>query len=419
MTDRKQPLRKLLAQSFMALVLLPGLLIGGAAAYWMQSCLAAAAGILLLALQAIFLHRLNRMIRLRLEEPMDHFRSTLEDISEGFLADALPEEQFEGAEPSISDAAQSVLHINRMMLRNVDNLEKGFEEERLAKNRQLELTKSYERFVPKEFLSFLHKDSITEVKLGDHVDTRMTVMFADMRSFTTMSEQIRPKDNFHLLNDYFARMEPLVKAHGGFIDKYIGDGIMALFHQETDAAVQAAIGMMNSMKPFNEDRRLQGFPPIRIGIGLNTGRLMLGIVGGENRMEGTVISDTVNVASRLEDLNKRYGTSILLSDQAYESLQQPERLAVRRLDRIKVKGKTRSVDLYEVFDTDPEDVRHIKAASKAEFEEAVRMYTEGRPAEAGAVFRRLAEANPGDTAARYLAERCSAAAGKAFYPGRQ
>jgi adenylate cyclase len=406
MRDRNRSLRKLLTRSFSVLVLLPGLILVSIVTWFTHSFWLAAAGAAAVALQLLFQRRLEQAIRIRMEEPMIHFRSTLEDISEGFIVDALPADQFKGAEPAISEAAQAVLHINQLMLRNVDNLEKGYEEERLAKLRQLELTQAYERFVPKEFLGFLNKASITEVKLGDHVETRMTVMFADMRSFTTLSEQIQPEENFHLLNDYFARMDPVVKAHGGFIDKYIGDGIMALFHQDTDAAVDAAIGMIRGMYPFNEKRQLQGFPPIRIGIGLNTGRLMLGIVGGQNRMEGTVISDAVNVAARLEDLNKCYGTSLLLSEESYASLLHPERYGIRRLDRITVKGKTQSVDLYEVFDMDTEDLSSFKAASKAEFEEAVRLYVMGEVTEAGIKFRTLADAHPGDTAARYLAERC-------------
>lgn len=364
-------------------------------------------GVLLLAAAVMYGLRLNRMIRIRVEEPMGHFRSNLEDMSEGFITDSLPPEPFAKAEPSITEAAHEVLRINRMMLRNVDNLEKGYEEERLAKLRQAELTRGYERFVPKEFLSFLRKDSITDVKLGDHVETRMTVMFVDIRSFTTLSEQIQPETNFHFLNAYFAEMEPEIKAHGGFIDKYIGDGIMALFHRDTDAAVDAAIGMMGRMKTFNRERVRQGLPPIRTGIGLNTGRLMLGIVGGPNRMEGTVISDAVNVASRLEDLNKPYGTSILISEDTYKSIHDPQKYHIRWIDRIKVKGKSRSVNLFEVFDTDPEELRSSKSASQADFEEAVLLYADGHTGEAGERFRRLYEACPEDRPARYHMERCT------------
>lgn len=400
-------LRKRLSGSYRALVMMPAAALSVSAAWAAHSIWPAAAGAAALTLQAVWLRRMHKAVRIRLEEPMEQFRSTLEDISEGFLVDALPEKPFAEAEPSIAEAARTVLHINRMMLRNVDHLEQGYEEERLAKLRQLELTRSYERFVPKEFLSYLQKESITDVKLGDHVETRMTVMFADMRSFTAISERIRPKDNFHLLNDYFARMDPLVKEHGGFIDKYIGDGIMALFHGNTDSAVDAAIGMIGGMEPFNEERLRKGQPPIRIGIGLNTGTLMLGIVGGRNRMEGTVISDAVNVASRLEDLNKLYGTSLLLSEEAFAGLTQPDRYGIRRLGRTAVKGKTQSVGLYEVFDADSLELRRHKAATQAVFEEAVDLYAADRFQEAGELFRKLAELQPGDTAARYLAERCS------------
>ncbi|WP_438448350.1 adenylate/guanylate cyclase domain-containing protein [Gorillibacterium sp. sgz5001074] len=368
-----------------------------------------AACIGLMAVLYTYVRRLDRLLRIRIEEPMLHFRSNLEDMSEGFIMDTLSEEEFAEAEPAIAEAAREVLRINRMMLHNVDSLEKGFEEERLAKLRQAELTRAYERFVPKEFLSFLRKRSITEVRLGDHVETRMTVMFVDIRSFTTLSEQIQPEANFHFLNDYFAEMEPVIQSHGGFIDKYIGDGIMALFHQDTDAALDAAIGMMERLEGFNRSRLSRGLAPIKTGIGLNTGRLMLGIVGGPNRMEGTVISDVVNVASRLEDLNKLYGTSILISEDTYRTLQKPEDYGIRWIDRIRVKGKTRSVNLFEVYQADSPELRKVKAASRVAFEEAVRLYADGNTAEAGLRFSRLSLEHPEDLPARRNLEACQAA----------
>lgn len=416
MKRTRLPLSSLFIKAYHTGVLLPSAVFVTLAVWFARAVPVAVIGVLFMAMLMYTRRRIERLIRLRIDEPMVHFRSNLEDMSEGFITDTLPEEAFAEAEPSISEAAYEVLRINRMMLRNVDNLEKGFEEERLAKLRQAELTRGYERFVPKEFLAFLQKASITEVQLGDHVETRMTVMFVDIRSFTTLSEQIQPEANFHFLNAYFAEMEPEIKAHGGFIDKYIGDGIMALFHRHTDSALDAAIGMMDRMIPFNQDRLERGLPVIRTGIGLNTGRLMLGIVGGPNRMEGTVISDAVNVASRLEDLNKQYGTSILISEETYRTLNAPERFAIRWIDCIKVKGKTQSVNLFEVFDGDPEELRAAKSASRSAFEEALRFYMEGSTTEALARFRYLSEAYPEDRPVRFHLERCRLEFNQEPYP---
>lgn len=293
----------------------------------------------------------RRAYRRGVERPLREFESALEDLAEGFLVEAVPHERLQGAEPRIVSAFGRVLHINRMMSRTVDNLERGFEEERLAKERQAALTRAYERFVPHEFISFLNKDSILDIRLGDQVEMNMTILFSDIRSFTALSEKLSAEESFKLLNDYLRRMDAVVKRHGGFIDKYIGDAVMGLFHRGADAAVQAAFDMLRELAAYNVELAREGQSPIRIGVGLNTGPMMLGIVGGESRMEGTVISDAVNVAARLEELNKEYGTSILIGEAAYNSLRDPDLLARTRLiDRVTVAGKSQPIAIYEVFD---------------------------------------------------------------------
>lgn len=312
---------------------------------WSAVLFALAAGAFVL-----YLFLMRRMLRIRLYDPLRQFRSTLEDIAEGFILDRFPEEGFRRAEPDIAGAFRQVVHINRMLLRNVDNLEQGYEEERQAKLAQQALTRAYQRFVPQDFIRFLQKTSITEIKLGDHVRTDMTILVSDIRSFTALSESMTPEENFNLINDYLYVMEPIVNENHGFIDKYMGDSVMALFHRSPDHAVRAALQMLERLRAFNARREETGKPAIRIGIGLNTGSMMLGIVGGENRMEGTVISDAVNLAARMEDLNKTYGTSILMSEFTYSLLEDPARYAVRKIDRVQVKGKSNAVDIYEVAD---------------------------------------------------------------------
>ncbi|PYI52958.1 adenylate/guanylate cyclase domain-containing protein [Paenibacillus flagellatus] len=350
----------------------------------------------------------RQLVNRRIERPLRQFHETLEDISEGFLPDEMPEAAFRDAEEGIARAFRQVVAIHHMMVKNVDNLEKGYEEERLAKLKQVELTNAYERFVPHELLSFLRKDSITQVKLGDHVLLDMTVLFSDMRSFTTLSEKITPEQNFRFLNEYLMAMEPVVKRHGGFIDKYIGDAIMALFHPGADEAVRAAVAMMEELGRINAGRSASGYEPLRIGIGLNTGALMLGIVGGENRMEGTVIGDAVNLASRMEELNKIYGTSVLVSEHTANRLRRPGDFRIRKLDRVTVKGKTEPIGIYEVFDADPDESRSAKLATRESFERAVAAFHEGRTAEAGTLFEAIAGQNPHDRAARLYADRCRA-----------
>jgi two-component system sensor histidine kinase ChiS len=166
---------------------------------------------------------------------------------------------------------------------------------------------AYGRFVPHEFLKFLERESIVDVQLGDQVQKEMTVLFADIRSFTSLSERMSPKENFDFLNAYLSRVSPVIRNHNGFIDKYIGDAVMALFPQTADDAVQAAIEMQKQVSLYNSYRQENGYDPIAIGIGLHSGTLMLGTVGESQRMESTVIADAVNLASRLEGLTKVYG----------------------------------------------------------------------------------------------------------------
>ncbi|MCZ0900792.1 adenylate/guanylate cyclase domain-containing response regulator, partial [Microcoleus sp. HI-ES] len=154
------------------------------------------------------------------------------------------------------------------------------------------------RFVPREFLKFLKRESIVDARLGDSVQAEMTIMFADIRSFTSLSESMSPRENFEFLNSYLSRVGPVIREYNGFIDKYIGDGIMALFPNRAEDAVQAAIEMQHQVKIYNRHRQNSGYQPISIGIGLHTGTLMLGTIGEAERMESTVISDAVNLASR-------------------------------------------------------------------------------------------------------------------------
>jgi len=130
------------------------------------------------------------------------------------------------------------------------------------------------RFVPREFLKFLKRESIVDARLGDSVQAEMTIMFADIRSFTSLSESMSPRDNFDFINSYLSRVGPVIRQYNGFIDKYIGDGIMALFPNCAEDAVQAAIEMQQQVKIYNKHRQNSGYQPISIGIGLHTGTLM-------------------------------------------------------------------------------------------------------------------------------------------------
>ena len=272
-----------------------------------------------------------------------------------------------------------------------------------------QLNKAYERFVPNQFLQFLEKSSIIDVELGDQVQLEMSVLFSDIRDFTTLSESMTPQDNFRFINSYLSRMEPVINQNNGFIDKYIGDAIMALFSGEADNAVKAGIAMLQGLVEYNQNRANFGCAPIQIGIGINTGTLMLGTVGGQNRMDGTVISDAVNLASRVESLTKNYGVSLLITQETYSRLENPSEYAIRTLDTVKVKGKSQAVTVYEVFDADPPEIKAGKLATLELFAEALAIYWEENFAEAARLFSECWRQNQGDRAAKIYWERCESA----------
>jgi adenylate cyclase len=217
--------------------------------------------------------------------------------------------------------------------------------------RRLEkLNSSLERFIPREMLSFLNKQSIVEVELGDHCEQPMTVMFADIRDFTTLSESMTPGETFRFINSYLERMGPVVRRHGGFIDKYLGDGIMALFPGDPRNAIEAALDLRATLAEYNDHRGKSSYPPIRMGMGIHRGVLMLGTIGENQRMDSTVISDTVNAASRIEGLTKKFGRDILISGETVESLGLDVAADYRLeyIDEETVKGRRRPVKVYSL-----------------------------------------------------------------------
>jgi two-component system sensor histidine kinase ChiS len=263
------------------------------------------------------------------------------------------------------------------------------------------------RFVPREFLENLQRRSLSEVKLGDHVLRDMTVFFSDIRDFTSLSEKLTPQQNFGFLNSYLLQVTPVIRAHRGFIDKYIGDGIMALFPVSPGDALQAAVEVQKAVSKYNLGRQAAGYVPIRIGIGMHHGNLILGTIGEEERMQTTVISDVVNVASRIEGLTKTFGTPLLVSGTVVEGLSPDHKFNLRRLSAVKAKGKSQSIDIYECFDNDPDELFKHKQETAEVFTRAMDEFTKGMFLTAGKIFSRIAEMERSDKVAAYYRDSCS------------
>ena len=267
------------------------------------------------------------------------------------------------------------------------------------------LNQIYERFVPREFIDLLERESILQIKLGDQISQKMTVMFADIRGWTSLLEKMTPQEAFNFINAYLRRVSPTINECGGFIDQYYGDGVMALFPGTTDDAVRAAVSMQRAVAEYNQERARDGFDPIGIGVGLHLADLMLGIIGSEDRMQGAVVADAVNLAARIEGLNKRYGSSITLSDETLSEMKEPGLYRHRFIDKVRVKGREDAVTVYEVFEGDDDAMVDLKEQTKPGFESGLELYYGKKFSEASVHFNQVLEKNPRDLAARIYLKR--------------
>ena len=217
--------------------------------------------------------------------------------------------------------------------------------QRQAIETQKKLTSAYQRFVPEEILSTLGKNSILELNLGDQIEQNMSILFSDIREFTSTSEKLSPEQNFKFINDYLEIMVPIVQKNNGFVDKFIGDAIMAIFPENADDAIKCALEMQSAVPKVNEKISEYLDKELEIGIGVNTGMVRLGTLGALERMEGSVISDAVNLAARVEQLTKQYPENIIVTEFTKMAA---SNYNFNELDAVQVKGKSHFVKIYGV-----------------------------------------------------------------------
>jgi adenylate cyclase len=242
----------------------------------------------------------------------------------------------------ITFALQSAAAIESALL-----YEKNIQE---AKDKEEAMRKIYEvtnRFVPHEFIRSRGKTVITDIQLGDQVEKIVTVLFSDIREYTTLSEQMTPEENFRFVCSFNERMGPIIRKYNGFINQYLGDAIMAIFPGTASDALCAAVDMQYAVRDLNASRTLENKAPIRIGVGMHTGPLIMGITGDHERMDAATIADTVNIASRLEGLTKFYKVNILLSEASVQNLVDAEIFEFRDLGPVQLKGKLAPIGVYE------------------------------------------------------------------------
>ncbi|QQO08234.1 adenylate/guanylate cyclase domain-containing protein [Breznakiella homolactica] len=265
-------------------------------------------------------------------------------------------------------------------------------------------------FIPKEFLTILNKTSVMDLQLGDHTKQEMTIFFSDIRQFTDLSEQLTPEESFKFINSYLSRIVPVITEQGGFIDKYIGDAILALYPQDNgaDSAVRSAIEIQKKLVEYNYHRSKCGYRALSMGIGLHTGTLMLGVVGVEDRMQNTVISDAVNLTSRLESITKVFNISLAISEETFKKLEDPGSYMYRFIGKVRVKGKVDPVSVFEIFDGIDPSALDRKMQASTHFEEGMIRYYQKNFPEALGSFRKVLEILPEDGASIFYLDNCMA-----------
>jgi predicted ATPase/class 3 adenylate cyclase len=263
------------------------------------------------------------------------------------------------------------------------------------------LNRSYERFVPQEFLQQLGRQSILDIALGDQAVRDMAVMFSDIWGFTGISESVSTEEVFALLNDIWGRFTPVIEANGGIIDKFIGDAVMALFPSSAQQALQAAVEIQRKLSELNAERESAGLFPIRMGIGLNTGKMILGTVGASSRLDTTVIGDAVNVSARLEDMTRELNTNLIVSADLVEKLRDPGAFRLRCVGTLPLRGKTQGLRIFEEFSNDAPALAALKLQHQAAFEQVVAAAERGDRAAARQLAAAYLQQVPEDAAAGY------------------
>ena len=279
---------------------------------------------------------------------------------------------------------------------------RAFYENEILITEMVQLHKVNKRFLPVKFINNLGKKNFHEVKLGDQIQKEMTILFSDIRDFTSISEKMTPAENFKFINEYLSMVGPLVRKEGGYIDKYIGDAVMALYDYP-DQAILSAIQMQKTLHLYNQSSKIQ----IHVGIGIHTGSLMMGVIGEEERWEGTVISDSVNIASRIEGLTKFYKSKILISESSLLKLDKEHKLNYMKIDIVQLKGKVETFAIYEILDGLPSQELDLVFKMKLAFEMGVDCFHNKEYQEAKQLFEKVIQIYPDHNTTSLYISRCN------------
>lgn len=268
------------------------------------------------------------------------------------------------------------------------------------------LNSAYVRFVPQQFLKLLGYEKMTEIQLGDQQNRYMTILVCHVRNFDELSRDMTTDENFTFINQFLNQFGPIIRENNGFISRYLGPGMLTMFPRKTSNALDAARHIRSQLLRYNQDREARGLVPIDIGISIHSGEVMLGIIGEEQRIEGSVISNHVNLAIDLERLSQTLGVSVLVTAQVFEGITPLERENIRYLGEIELTTQKHSIQLYDWFETDHSILKQQKTKDKARFEAAVESFSRGKYHDAREGFVQIMKANRNDLIAKYYFFKC-------------
>ena len=316
--------------------------------------------------------------------------------------------------PILASVNATVQYDEQGKIKWFDGIVEDITERKKAEETLQKLKTTFEHFVPRQFLTRIAKQGVENIELGKAESEVITILFSDIRSFTTFSETIQPQKLLNFLNTYFQYMNDVIHLHQGFIDKFVGDSIMALFDSKEEMnqslhaqnAVQAAIQMIEVLKVYNQQQIKISNPPISIGVGIHTGSVIIGTVGSQDRMDSTVLGDNVNLASRLEALTKSYGVNIIISEKTFRLLKYPQFFQVRVLDWARVRGKKQPLRFFEVFNADSPEIQAKKQQTKKLIFEGLTFRMQQLWEEATSSFQKALDIYPEDKASQFHLKQC-------------
>ncbi len=278
--------------------------------------------------------------------------------------------------------------------------------EKLSNNLSI-INNAYSNFVPKEFLKILNKESIIDVSLGNLVQKDVTILFSGIRGFTSIAEKVDSVEIFSILNKYYMGVTAIIQRNKGFIDKFIGDEIVVLFPESAKDALIAAGEINQYLQEFNQSQTMLKKLNFKIGIGIHSGSVTLGTLGGKERMDTTVIGNAVGIAKKIETLTKSYSVPIIISSETYSLLVDDLKINSREIEHLRVGGNDGFITIYEYFGSDDPITIEKKKSVASEYFRALTLYRGGFIKKAKDLFSLCQSLLPNDPIYSMHMNRCN------------